>query len=269
MSFSDASARPMPPGIITEDYTEDEEIGLLKSGKEADVFLFRRHGRDRTCLLAGKRYRPVDQRAFRNDAIYRAHRRIDGLVRDGDHWRRPKGGRSTQLAMDKRTGYGMKVLAERWIDAEYETLTTLWNAGAPVPYPAGRLDDGILMEFVGDEEQAAPRLVDARVDRAALPNLFDQLRDAMRTLVQAGIVHADLSPYNTLLWNEELWIIDLPQAVTILDSDAATELLHHDVTTMCAWFVRKGLDVDAEQLFVDLVIDMSDLQMRDLFLAGG
>jgi RIO kinase 1 len=255
--------------MITEDYTEDEEIGLLKSGKEAEVYLFRRHGRDRSCLLAGKRYRPVDQRAFRNDAIYRAHRRIDGLVRDGDRLRRPKAGRSTQLAMDKRTDYGMKVLAERWIDAEYETLTTLWNAGAPVPYPAGRLDDGILMEFVGDEDYAAPRLVDARIDRAALPALFEQLRVAMRTFVAAGIVHADLSPYNTLLWNGELWIIDLPQAVTVLDNAAATDLLHHDVTTMCAWFTRKGLDVDAEQLFVDLVIEMSDLQMRDLFHAGG
>jgi RIO kinase 1 len=269
MTRSDQKVRPVPPGIITEDYTEDEEIGLLKSGKEADVFLFRRHGADRSCLLAAKRYRPVDQRAFRNDSIYRAHRRIDGLVRDGDHWRRPKGGRGTQKAMDQRTGYGMKVLAERWIDAEYEMLTALWSAGAPVPYPAGRLDDGILMEFIGDEERAAPRLVDTRVDRAALPGLFEQLREAMRTFVQAGIVHADLSPYNTLLWDDVLWIIDLPQAVTILDSGAATDLLHHDVMTMCAWFTRKGLDVDAEQLFVDLIIEMSDLQMRDLFHAGG
>ena len=269
MSSSDPAPRPVPPGLITDDYTEDEEIGLLKSGKEADVYLFRRHGRDRTCLLAGKRYRPVDQRAFRNDAIYRAHRRIDGLVRDGDRRRRPKSGRSTQLAMDKKTGYGMKVLAERWIDAELETLTTLWKAGAPVPYPAGRLDDGILMEFVGDEEYAAPRLVDAKVDRNALPGLYEQLRDAMHTFVRAGIVHADLSPYNTLLWKDELWIIDMPQAVTVLDSEAATDLLRHDVTTMCACFARKGLEVDAERLFVELVIEMSDLQMRDLFLAGG
>ena len=95
MTRIDEHARPVPAGIITEDYTEDEEIGLLKSGKEADVFLIRRHGRERSCLLAAKRYRPVEQRAFRNDAIYRAHRRIDGLVRDGDRLRRPKAGRGS------------------------------------------------------------------------------------------------------------------------------------------------------------------------------
>jgi len=269
MTRIDEPARPVPAGIITEDYTEDEEIGLLKSGKEADVFLVRRHGRERSCLLAAKRYRPVEQRAFRNDAIYRAHRRIDGLVRDGDRLRRPKAGRGMQKAMDQGSGFGRSVLAERWIQAEHDTLSALWDAGAPVPYPVARLDVGILMEFVGDDEQAAPRLVDARVDRELLADLYDQLREAMLAIARAGFVHADLSPYNTLLWDGRLWIIDVPQAVTILDSSVANDLLHHDVMTMCGWFARKGLEVDADQLFVDLVNEAFDLQMRDLFHAGG
>jgi RIO kinase 1 len=259
----------VPSGIITEDYTDDEEIGLLKSGKEADVYLVRRHGRDRSCLLAAKRYRPVEQRAFRNDAIYRAHRRIDGLVRDRDGVRRPKAGRNLQKAMDQKSDYGRRVLAEQWIDAEYMVLKTVWAADAPVPYPVQRLDDGILMEFVGDEHQAAPRLVDARPDRATLARLYEQARAALVALTRAGVVHADLSPYNTLLWRSRLWIIDLPQAVTILDNDDATDLLHHDVMTMCAWFTRKGLTVDAEGLFVDLVNEAFDLRMRDLFEAQG
>ncbi len=259
--------RPVPSHIITEDYTDDEEIGLLKSGKEADVHLIRRHGHDRSCLLAAKKYRPVEQRAFRNDAIYRAHRRIDGLVRDRGGLRRPMGGRSMQLAMDQKTVYGRKVLAERWIDAEYETLKTVWTAGASVPYPVERRDDGFLMEFVGDEEQAAPRLVDARVDRSALPDLYAQVREALRTFTRAGIVHADLSPYNVLFWHQRLWVIDMPQGVTILENEDFTDLLHHDVVTMCAWFVRKGLEVDAEDLFVELVNEAFDLRMRDLFEA--
>ena len=267
MTRTDPSGRPVPPDIITEDYSDGEEIGLLKSGKEADVYLVRRRGRDRSCLLVAKRYRPVEERAFRNDAVYRAHRRIDGFVRDGDHRRRPKRGRNVQKAMDQKSGYGRKVLAEWWIRSEYETLQTLWTAGAPVPYPVERLDDGFLMEFVGDIEQAAPRLVDVRVQRDVLPGLYAQLREALLTLTQAGIVHADLSPYNTLLWGGRLWIIDLPQAVTILENEHATDLLHHDVTTMCAWFVRKGLQVDAEDLFVEMVNEAFDLRMRDLFEA--
>lgn len=269
MTRIDPSARPVPPDIITEDYSYDEEIGLLKSGKEADVYLMQRHGRERSCLLVAKRYRPVEERAFRNDAIYRAHRRIDGFVRDGDRRRRPKRGRNLQKAMDQKSGYGRKVLAESWIHSEYQTLQTLRTAGAPVPYPVERLDDGFLMEFVGDAEQAAPRLVDARVPREVLPGLYTQLREALLTLTRAGIVHADLSPYNVLFWDGRLWIIDLPQAVTILESEHATDLLHHDVMTMWAWFVRKGLQVDAEDLFVELVNEAFDLRMRDLFEARG
>lgn len=259
------NGRPVPPHIITEDYRDDEEIGLLKSGKEADVYLVRRRGRDRTCLLAAKRYRPVEQRAFRNDAEYRAHRRIDGLVRDGDRLRRPKGGRSTQLAMDQGTAYGRKVLAERWIEAEYETLKTLWAAGAPVPYPVARLDDGMLMEYVGDERQAAPRLVDARLPAHELGDLFRQARAALRAFTRAGVVHGDLSPYNILVWERRIWVIDFPQAASILAS--ATELLHRDVENVCTWFARKGVFVDAEEVFVEMVNEMFDLQMSDMFLA--
>jgi len=262
--------RPLPPGIITTGYNDDEEIGLLKSGKEADVFLLRRHGTDgSTCFLAAKRYRPADQRAFRNDITYRAHRRIDGLVRDGTRRRRPKAGRGVQKAMDQRTDYGKKVLANQWIAAEWEALNTLWTAGAPVPYPIARVDDGLVMQFIGDEEFAAPRLVDARLGREALAGLFEQVRDAMLTFTRAGLVHADLSPYNTLVWDEQVWIIDLPQAVPFLSNDAATDLLHHDVTTICDWFTRKGLDVDAEDLFVELVNVAFDYRMRDLFEADG
>ncbi|WP_278259301.1 RIO1 family regulatory kinase/ATPase [Nocardioides convexus] len=34
----------------------------------------------------------------------------------------------------------------------------------------------------------------------------------MATLVQAGLVHGDLSPYNILAAGERLVVIDLPQA---------------------------------------------------------
>ena len=265
--FRSENGRPLPPHIIIEDYTEDEEIGLLKSGKEADVYLVRRHGRDRSCLLAAKRYRPVEQRAFRNDALYREHRRIDGLVRDGDRLRRPKGGRSTQLAMDQGTAYGRKVLAERWIEAECETLKTLWAAGAPVPYPVARLDDGMLMEYVGEDGQAAPRLVDARLPARELGELFEQVREALYAFTRAGVVHGDLSPYNILGWERRIWVIDLPQAASILASENATELLQRDVDNVCNWFARKGVAVDAGEVFVEMVNEMFDLQMSDMFLA--
>lgn len=259
--------RQPPAGILLEDYTEDVEIGLLKTGKEADVYLVERIGPHGSCLLAEKRYRPPEERAFRNDLAYRAHRRNDGLRRDVTGLRRPKGGRSMQLAMDKRTRYGKQVLAVHWVAAEFEALRRLWLAGASVPYPVACRDDGVLMEYVGDHDEAAPRLAQARVDRAALPGLFEQVRENLRIFARTGMVHADLSAYNVLLWQGRTWIIDLPQAVPYLENLDATDFLHRDVHNICAWFVRKGMNIDPEEVFAELLNDLFDYRMEDLFRA--
>jgi RIO kinase 1 len=55
------------------------------------------------------------------------------------------------------------------------------------------------MQFVGDEGLAAPRLVSARLGAADLRAAHDQVMDDLLRLTRAGLVHADLSPYN-LLW---------------------------------------------------------------------
>jgi len=260
-------ARPVPEGIIIEDYTEDVEIGLLKTGKEADVLLIERLAPDRSCLLAEKRYRPPEQRAFRNDLAYRAHRRIDGKRRDGDRLRKPTQGRALQLAMDRKSRFGRSALADRWIAAEETTLRRAWEAGATVPFVVSRAPDGILMEYVGDRDAAAPRLAQYRAERGELRDLFEQLRANLLVFARIGIVHADLSAYNLLVWEGRLWVIDLPQAVPYLDNDEATDFLHRDVFNVCSWFLRKGLEIDPEELFVEVVNALFDHQMQDLFRA--
>ncbi|MCA1831752.1 MAG: RIO1 family regulatory kinase/ATPase [Actinomycetota bacterium] len=261
--------RAISPALILEDFIDDEEIGLLKSGKEADVYLVRRRAAARSCLLAAKRYVDPDERAFKSNARYFAHERGDGFVRDGGDRRRAVAGRNTQKAIDQRSRHGRAVIHDRWIDNEWNVLGTLWRAGVNVPYPVERLQDGILMEYVGDEEQAAPRLANARVERAQLRGLFDQLRENLKGFARSGLVHADLSPYNVLLWDELLWIIDVPQAVPYLENLDATEFLHRDVTNMCTWFNRKGLACDAEDLFATLLSEQFDYRMEDRFHAKG
>ena len=45
---------------------EDFDLGVLKAGKESEVYLVSRTGPTRTCLMAEKRFKPRLQRAFRN-----------------------------------------------------------------------------------------------------------------------------------------------------------------------------------------------------------
>ena len=72
-------------------------------------------------------------------------------------------------------------------------------------------------------------------------------------MASAGIVHGDLSPYNTLAAGDRLVIIDLPQVVDLVANPAGVDFLMRDCHNMCAWFVARGLDVDEHQLFADLL----------------
>jgi RIO kinase 1 len=247
-------ARPAPDWLPTDD-VEDEVVGLLKTGKEAEVFVVERRSRvdGRSCLLAHKRYRPAKvthkgelealgftrARAFTDDVVYH----------EGRRFRRTR----DERAVGRMTDYGKRLLNDRWPGHELSMLERLWDAGADVPYPVEFVDDGMLMQYVGDESQAAPRLAVARLEPAALVAAFDQLVANLRTFLEVGIVHADLSPFNVLWWDERLWFIDFPQAVDLVLNPHGFDLLHHDVLTMCSWFARRGVDHDPEELFADLL----------------
>ena len=101
--------------------------------------------------------------------------------------------------------------AGEWAVSEWEALTRLWSLGLPVPYPVQIDGTEILMEWITHDGETAPRLAQTRPDRALLTAYFDQLRDALATMVQAGLVHGDLSPYNILAAGDRL-VRDRPAA---------------------------------------------------------
>jgi len=69
---------PWPAWLVTERAAIDTDLGILKTGKEADVFLLERSvpGTDRSCTLAVKRYRDLEHSQFTRDASYLAGRRV-------------------------------------------------------------------------------------------------------------------------------------------------------------------------------------------------
>ena len=244
------------PAWLTAGDTTDEVLGLLKTGKEAEVFVVERRMRlgDCTAVLAHKRYRPLSvvkgqleaagfsrARTFTADARYRA----------GEGFRYSRDAR----AVARRSAHGRRVLAERWSRNEWDSLVRAHEAGVSVPYPVEQSEDGIVMQFLGDDRTSAPRLVSARLSPDELACAHAQLMDDLARLTRAGLVHADLSPYNVLWWRARAWVIDLPQAVDLVANPGGLDLLHHDVTTVCRWFARRGLDCDGEAAFAALLAE--------------
>src|ERR1700720_2454008 len=115
--------RPHPRWLVTDLAAIDTELGILKTGKEADVFLLRRGvpGTDRSCLLAAKRYRAAEHRMFQRASEYLEGRRAreSGVTRP----------------IPAPSAGGGAMVSTQWASAEFAALSQLCAAGLPVPYP--------------------------------------------------------------------------------------------------------------------------------------
>jgi RIO kinase 1 len=270
---------PRPEWLVVSDGAVDSRLGIVKTGKEADVHLVERwvpdwdashpYGADKdladegsysygvdadgadaavgvtalaSCLLAEKVYRGNDHRNFHRDASY-----IDG--------RRTRESRLDR-AVANRTRFGLKVIAEQWAVAEFAALGTLWAAGAPVPYPVQRVGTELLIEFIGDPDgTAAPRLAALRPEPEELADLWGQLCAGLGYVARAGFTHGDLSAYNILVHHGRLVLIDLPQIVDLAANPHSGDYLSRDIANVTSWFVARGLP-DADRRSARLLEDL-------------
>jgi len=221
--------KPHPKWLVTDLAAVDYELGVLKTGKEADVFLVRRGvpGTSRSCLLAAKRYRDAAHRQFHRDAGYLEGRQ----VRES----------RVNRAVASRSEYGKQAIAGQWAAAEFSALVNLYNARVPVPYPVQIVGTEVLLEFIGDADgTGAPRLAETRPGREDLASLWDQLVEAMAQLARSGLAHGDLSAYNLLVHHGRLVLIDLPQVVDVIVNPNGRGFLERDAKNVATWFAKAG-----------------------------
>ncbi|MGI8869114.1 MAG: RIO1 family regulatory kinase/ATPase [Mycobacteriales bacterium] len=158
-------------------------------------------------------------------------------------------------ALANRTRFGRQVAATEWAITEFGVLTTLWELGAPVPYPVQLDRTEILLEFIGDDDGgAAPRLAEIRPSEEEARSLWQQCLAAMSTLARAGYTHGDLSAYNLLVHDGRLVMIDVPQAVDVITNPQGPDFLVRDVRNIAGWFTTHGRpDIDPEQIAAELI----------------
>jgi RIO kinase 3 len=70
------------------------------------------------------------------------------------------------------------------------------------------------MGFIGRDMVPAPKLKEAILSEAELIVAYDEIVEIMSKLYnEARLVHADLSEYNILWYEDKCWIIDVAQSV--------------------------------------------------------
>ena len=215
-----------------------EVIGVVKSGKEATVYCCRPYRED-TGLIAAKIYRDRDVRRFSNDAPY-----MEGRTRGMR--------RRDQLAIATKSRAGRRISFGHWVEQEWRTLSTLYQAGCDVPRPLAHSGRVILMEYVGDEDGAAQTLNATDLETDECERVFDVVIRNIELMLACDVIHADLSAFNVLYRDGDVRIIDFPQAVDPRFNSSALSLLDRDVARICQYAAHSGIVRDGQAIVRDL-----------------
>ena len=133
-----------------------------------------------------------------------------------------------------------------WVKKESANLERAARAGVRVPEPIAVQRNVLVMEYIGnDDDGRAKRLGEVHIENPR--TAYEILREYMRRLYSAGLIHGDLSEYNVVFHEGELVVIDLGQAVTVHHPNSR-DFLKRDCTNVANFFARQGLEVTGEGL---------------------
>ncbi|KAI5428754.1 uncharacterized protein LOC127127117 [Lathyrus oleraceus] len=148
-------------------------------------------------------------------------------------------------------------MVQTWAEKEMRNLFRLKAEGIRCPTPHLLRLHILIMEFIGKDGWAAPRLKDADLSLDKLREGYVEIIVAMRTLYQkCKLVHGDLSEYNILYYEGHLYIIDVSQSVD-LDHPLANDFLHEDCTHVSDFFKKHGVGVMTVEELLNFIKDAS------------
>lgn len=150
-------------------------------------------------------------------------------------------------------------MVKLWAEKEFRNLRRIHSAGIACPEPIQLKLHVLVMELLGDKKGwAYPRLRDAVMPAEESDqiwrNLYVQLLGIMRRMYQVcKLVHADLSEYNILYHDQQLYIIDVSQSVEH-DHPRSLEFLRMDIKNTGDFFRRQGVETLSDRAVFDFII---------------
>lgn len=153
--------------------------------------------------------------------------------------------------------YGMgtnkRKIIYAWCRKEYSNFMRAEKAGVAVPTPVTYKKNVLVMEFIGKESQPYKKLIDTELEN---PKKFFYvlLKELKKLYKKAGLVHADLSPFNIIVINEKEQkpiLIDMGQCV-LLDHPQASYFLERDVKNLVKYFNKLGLKLDENKILEEI-----------------
>ncbi|MCW4022500.1 MAG: serine protein kinase RIO [Candidatus Bathyarchaeota archaeon] len=130
-----------------------------------------------------------------------------------------------------------------WAQKEYKNLQRAHEAKVNVPVPIAVQKNVLIMSFIGKNGERAPLLKESELDDPQ--KIFKLLLTYMKRLyTKAGLVHADLSEYNIMMWKRKPVIFDVAQSV-LTRHPMADKFLRRDLQNIHRYFKRLDSSVQS------------------------
>lgn len=139
----------------------------------------------------------------------------------------------------ERIKQSKKDIVFAWTKKEFRNLHRALQAGVRVPQPLVAERNILIMEFIGKNGIAAPLLREVELKKPRL--VFEKVVENMKLLYQkANLVHADLSEYNIMYYNQEPVFIDMGQSL-VREHPNSEEFLKRDAKNIVKFFQKLGV----------------------------
>lgn len=134
-----------------------------------------------------------------------------------------------------------------WAKKEFKNLERLYNIGVRAPKPITKINNVLVMEYLGDPERPAPMLKDVPLENPE--EIFDTLIGFISKMYKkAELVHSDMSAFNVLIHKDQPYLIDLGQGV-LLEHPHAHEFLKRDIHNIVHFFKKYDIKADEEEIY--------------------
>jgi len=204
----------------------DRIVGVISSGKEANVYLAYNHeGKE----VAVKIYK-IDNNTSKWMRNY--------IIGDPRF---------------KKIPHNVSKVIYLWASKEFKNLKRAFREGLSVPEPFFVRNNILGMEYIGFESIPAPKLKDIKNPKEPII-LFNEILLFVKNLYQkAKLVHGDLSEFNILYHNQKPVVIDISQAVSIQHPKAEIYLVR-DIKNLFNFFKKLSIELpDPKEFYYDII----------------
>ncbi len=201
----------------------NEITGTIASGKEAGVFLASLGSKGEILYQNMSITSPIVVKIFRTSTLN--FKKIQTYISGDIRFRK----------YSKKTRSFIKL----WVEKEFRNLSRCISVGINAPKPILVKNNVLLMELIGIDGIPSP-LLKSVPHKASISTLETLIQQVTLMYQKAGLVHADLSPYNIIMKDVTPYMIDMSQSV-LISHPKAEEFLKRDISNILTYFNKLNI----------------------------